>query len=882
MKPISLRFRCFGPYMDEQYIDFAGFEEGGLFLISGETGSGKTTILDAICYALYGRSSGGLRGDMEVMRCKLADKQDETLVEYIFEVNGERYCFTRSLKYGRKNLNDFHNCMIYRDGVYVPLFENPKATVVNQKAQELIGLNYDQFRQVVMLPQGQFEKLLVSDSAEKEKILVKLFHADRWQSIAEEIGRRVNARDNALKLQRQQIAAQLQVHGCDTLELLEDRISQQAKELAACEQALELAQKEQLLQKTQYEAALLDNQLFQQYQEARAAFQVLDLQRLHYDAEAQLLKTAATAQSMAPGYTARQAARKALDQVSRQLTAAVQSHQSAEAAWMLAKEALSQQENGRSAYEDKKQQLVLLENARPVYFGLETKEDALKKAEKAWRQAQQAEEKASAAFSRADADLQKAVARQREVMERYWQVQKGYFQCIGVTLANALVAGEPCPVCGSREHPAPTKPTGEVVTQEQVETAKAQMEEQNGTVSQAMKCREEKETAYNLSKEETRAMAQGHLLAQTAYAHALERRIPGIETGEQLANAVSEMKAQILAYEQAITQLSDAVQTANNALQKAVATEVNTRNAVEQAQQTDLQAQQQWQESLARHAMTEDTYLQAYMEPQLLQSRNAALTRYRADLELAEAALQKREAAIEGRTAPNLEEIQTAFESARSNVQALHTHQAMGKQALDALTRDREMISAALESYYAERIKVDEDLEFSNRLRGTNGLSLQRYVLAVMLTSITVAANRLLQDVYGGRYQLFRTNEIAGSGRKSGLELEVFDAAHAQRRSVTTLSGGEKFLVALSLALGLSTVVQAQGGGIRLDAMFVDEGFGSLDTEAVHDALDVLQSIRRSSGIVGIISHVDQLAETIPAKIQVTKGNHGSECHCIF
>jgi exonuclease SbcC len=132
--------------------------------------------------------------------------------------------------------------------------------------------------------------------------------------------------------------------------------------------------------------------------------------------------------------------------------------------------------------------------------------------------------------------------------------------------------------------------------------------------------------------------------------------------------------------------------------------------------------------------------------------------------------------------------------------------------------------------------------------------------------------------VYGGRYQLRRSDESTGKTHKKGLELEVYDSRHNAYRSVTTLSGGEKFLVALSLAIGLSTVVQAQGHGMQLEAMFVDEGFGSLDRESVNDALEVLQGISRSAGIVGIISHVDQLAETIPSKICITKGKDGSHC----
>ena len=167
-------------------------------------------------------------------------------------------------------------------------------------------------------------------------------------------------------------------------------------------------------------------------------------------------------------------------------------------------------------------------------------------------------------------------------------------------------------------------------------------------------------------------------------------------------------------------------------------------------------------------------------------------------------------------------------------------------------------------------------LAFAACLGGRSGVSLQRYVLGVMLTAITVEANRLLQNVHGGRYRLYRTDESAGRARKRGLELEILDAQNNERRSVTTLSGGEKFLVSLSLAIGLSTVVQAQGGGIRLEAMFIDEGFGSLDRGSIADAFDVLQGIQRSHGLVGIISHVEQLEETIQSKIEVHKDRRGS------
>ena len=188
-----------------------------------------------------------------------------------------------------------------------------------------------------------------------------------------------------------------------------------------------------------------------------------------------------------------------------------------------------------------------------------------------------------------------------------------------------------------------------------------------------------------------------------------------------------------------------------------------------------------------------------------------------------------------------------------------------------------ESLSKRWERYQVEKTIADSNTDFARKLNSSTGLSLQRYVLGIMLTSITVAANQLLKTVRSGRYQLYRSYESSGSARKAGLELDVLDTSNGEKRSVTTLSGGEKFLLALSLAIGLSTVVQAQSGGTKLDAMFIDEGFGSLDSECINDAMSILQGIQKSHGLVGIISHVEKLSEIIPTRLEVitsADGNH--------
>lgn len=879
MKPVSVRFRCFGPYMAEQFIDFAALEKNGLFLICGETGAGKTTILDAICYALYGRSSGGLRGDLSVMRCKLAQKNDETLVEFIFDSDGKRYKFIRSLKYGRKNLNDSHNCLILQDGEYVPIFENPKATVVNKKAEELIGLTYDQFRQVIILPQGQFEKLLVSNSEEKEKILVSLFHADRWQRIAEEITRRVQDRDGKLKQEKLQISGKLQEYACKNLEELEAKLEESRTLLDRLQTAVADAQQELDAKKRACEQALLENQEFETLARLELEYARLEEQKSRFDREAALLDRAEAAQIIRPVFASCQEARQKKLRAEGNLTQKEAKLRKADRTLQQAQSQSNAQEAARPAQEQRKKQLTLLENARAVYQTLTEKQQAAEAAEAALKAAQIAEKKATKQFVQLDADWQAAVLAQNQAMEEYRQAQAVYLQSIGSVLAQRLVSGQPCPVCGSLEHPAPATPTEGHITEQQLDDLTKAMNEANELAAAALRRRAQGEQQQREAVDHCNHARQAEAIARRDLEHACQQKMEGIDTASQLESAIAALETEIRQFAEADEKLNRQLQTARGD-QKAAAAEAEMAAEEWTAAQSQYTLQlSQWQEALTGGAFeTEAEYLACDMEPEEKRRRTAALLTFRGDLARAAQQLEAQRERLEGNAAPDMPALKKQQTEAENQLKTLEAQEILTQKEAETMASDCHSLAKRLEMHDAARIKVDADLEFANRLRGRSGISLQRYVLGVMLTAITAEANRLLAGVYSGRYRLYRTDEIAGASRKGGLELEVYDSQTNGRRSVTTLSGGEKFLVALSLAIGLSTVVQAQGNGLRLEAMFIDEGFGSLDREAVNDALEVLQGIRKSTGIVGIISHVEALAETIPAKIEIQKGRNGSHC----
>ena len=882
MKPISIRFRCFGPYMAEQFVDFSQLEQSGLFLICGETGAGKTTILDAMCYALYGKSSGGLRGDMGVMRCALAGKNDETFVEFIFDCAGQRYKFTRSLKYGRKNLNDSHNCMVLRDGEYVPIFANPKATFVNKKAEELIGLSYEQFRQVIILPQGQFEKLLVSDSAEKEKILVSLFHADRWQKIAEEIYRRVVERDNALKLEQQAIRLKLGEFGCDNIQALTALKEQAAQQMATEKQELEQLGSRLEIARRNWDALLLENQDFAELEKRKAQLSALLPKVAQFDREEQLLTLARQAETLRPYHRALEDARNQHKRTQTQLQKARTELDSSRDALNRAQQAQERHRQEENVQQQRQKDLTLLENARGVYETLSQKEKEAARGEENRKKAETALNRAQREFARADGAWQQALTDQNRAMEDYRQAQQLYLQGIGSVLAQGLQAGEPCPVCGALEHPTPAKPAEGHISDAQLEQYNQAMNDANDRVNLAMKARSEAESKRTDTQQLHRMAGQQAALAKQEYENALSARIGGIENGVQLESRIARTKEKIEAYARQAQILLDALTKAQGALIGAENSLHTWEKELQEAEAALQQCRSRWETALAESALdSESQFLTCAMEPRQLQNRSDSLIQFRIRLENARQAVQEQQTLLEGKTAPDLTGAQQALQELEKQQNAQARNQALLEQRVSAMEQTCADLQQRAEKLEHQRIRVDEDLEFANRLRGRSGLSLQRYVLGVMLTSIASAANCLLRNVYGGRYQLYRTDEIAGSGRKGGLELEVYDAASNERRSVTTLSGGEKFLVALSLAIGLSTVVQAQGSGVRLEAMFIDEGFGSLDRESVQDALEVLQGIQRSAGVVGIISHVEQLAEAIPTKIEVRKGQNGSTCRVI-
>ena len=1004
MIPIKLCFSAFGPYLERQEITFAPFLASGLVLIRGETGAGKTAILDAMTYALYGRSSGGGRGDLASMRCLAAQPDQETRVEYRFQVRGKEYCFVRWLRIKKKRngqleLEPAQN-VFYRDeeGVDVPFFANPKMRDLEGKAQELIGLTYDQFRQVMILPQGQFERLLTSKSDEKEAILTTLFHAQRWEAVAQWLSDRAQEKRTTLREEESLLEGALSSWEVSTLEELEALAARHREERQGT-----AAQREEKASALERERRQLEGEqrleaLFLQKEEAEAILADLDRRRDEEETCRRKAERGKGASRLEPVWNQlEQAGKEAARRREEEGLAAARFRQARER-WQ---QSLRQREAGEklaASQQEQQKELVRLEERLPDYARLDQArrqaQEALARLQ-ARREEYRREQTAATALrrqreelaarreewfaryvkplpllseeeqrlargeelalrlARAQADLEEKNRREKELDRereretaaleelrgRVERARSAYREETLLQLAGRLEEGEPCPLCGSVHHPrlyrreearhpegTPENLEKELRRQEEAVRRRDQellaarveirsLEEEAGRLkkeadgcpaepSRLKELREQlaqarkKAASFDRLEREFRQAEEAWNRAQATLeklrqegmaANEEEQRVraqwetlqsrmePGIPTEEALRERVGRLRRQVESMKEQQEKLQSRLDQA--ALEKEK-TEAAALHAAQERAESDRrleQARLDWEAACRREGFAGEEDFRRWrlssQELAQLEEQNRAAAQAR---QLARQQLEQAVQAIGGGEKPRTALRRETIAQLEGEVARLDGLLGAADQRLGQLDRVMEESRRRLERLDSGRREAEKLSAFARGLRGSNGISLGRFVLGVMLSSVTAEANRLLEQVHGGRYRLYRTSEGTGRARRVGLELEVLDGFSGKRRSVASLSGGEKFLVALTLALGLSAVVQAQSGGVRMETLFIDEGFGSLDPASIQDALGVLAAVAGSRRLVGIISHVEALEESIPASIQVVKGREGS------
>lgn len=769
MKPLQLTMRAFGAYADEQTIDFTLLGDKNFFLIHGPTGSGKTTILDAISFALYGSASGDLR-ESKSLRSDYASAEQKTEVDFTFKSGEHIYQVLRAPEQELKKQRGEGTRKVpaaaalfklLSDGSKDPLAA--KSDEVTKKVTEIIGFKAEQFRQIVLLPQGEFRRFLIAESKDRKAILETIFKTELYRRIETLLAERSSTIDNnyqTLKQQRQFILDSTECADSEQLDASIQLLLQRQKEETA---ALQTAAARLTAAKLQLQQAQQLHNAFTEAAAAQAALLTLTEQR---SAVAAIKTEAAQAEKAA-----------LLEEIYNSTLRAHKHNQECQTA---AQNALQATLNTKNDLQELHRQL-----------------------------SEQLRQLDGQAVTTA-ADLNKAL---ELLNQRILQLHSEAAKLSGVTaelerLAAALADNEPCPVCGSLQHPHPA------------------------TVSAAQRADLQRQT--QIISSQTRALQQ----LQQQYQ----------QTQLQLAGCEANQKSSQTAAEAAMQEFSALRQHFKERLE---ASDFDSQAAFRAAMRTEARRQQ-------------------------LQQTIAA---YEQNLAAATDRLQRAQNAIDGKTAPELTACQNAEQQADALYRQLTAQTAVtAKELTDLQTaqlrlQELEKQMGALQEAYQTAASLAETARGNNPSR----LTFSAFVLQAILDDVLQAANLRLTSMSRGRYSLSRTGDVLDARRENGLNIEVTDSFTGVARPVKTLSGGELFLASLSLALGLSDVVQAYAGGIRLDTILVDEGFGTLDSEALDMAIHTLTDLQKGGRLVGIISHVSELRERITARLEVIPGQRGSK-----
>lgn len=1017
MKPLIVEMQAFGPFAGRQVIDFSLLGQKTFFLIHGPTGAGKTSILDAMCFALFGDSSGGEREGHQ-MRSHHAEAVTLTQVRFEFALGDRRFRVVRIPEQERpsrrgggetKQLQkaEIHRLDAAADGgtEEVPLASGWKK--VTEEVVRLLGFESKQFRQVIMLPQGQFFDFLKSNSQEREKILQTLFGTESYRRIADRLSlqaREVEEEAKDSNTRRDTLFGQAEV--ADEA-ALEERLKALSAQLVAAQATEATAKEAERVVEANLAAARQLADRFGEFDKAEAALKNLKEQE---QAKALIRKACERARSAAAVMPHATAAAKAVAQAqedTKALAAYQKQEQEALAEAGKADGVLAAASQRAPEIEELNRRLIKLDELRAK---VETLHEARARLAAADVQASKAgTEHAAAEKSRQDtadqearaaADLQnqqvlaakvaglkanvsllegravkaaalakaqndsaaavkdqrkkataldaagKAEARAhaaRDDTHRAWVAGQA------ARLAAGLQPGLACPVCGSAHHPSPAHAGAqqgeEIVHDDALETAEAALRKavdfhnaarlqhdealrlaqslqtriadlrtDLGEVTDSatdlkqaaqeaqnqLKSAEAAAASLTATQARVDAAAKAHSLAKEKATQAANKAQAAREGLQQAQAVLAEREKEVppelaapdkleQARSQAATQLGglqkakdDAQAAASRAHEAVVSTRARVQAAHEaaarSARERDHATQARDQQLQAAGFADLQAFEAARMGEAPLEKAEEDLRRFDTDLAAARQRLERAEAAVSGRQRPDVPALAAAHEQAKA------AHLAASNAVRDAVAAQQVAanLAAALREQAADYQRLQARYAVVKRVsdlaNGVGGqrMSFQRYVLSTLLEEVLAATTQRLQVMSKGRYELRRASAAADRRAAAGLDLEAYDQYTGTLRPISTLSGGESFLTSLALALGLSDVVQAYAGGIRLDAIFVDEGFGTLDTEALDFAIRALKDLQQAGRMVGIISHVTELREWIDARLEVKAGASGS------
>lgn len=924
MKPLKLTMSAFGSYAGKNVIDFTG-QQQGIFLITGDTGAGKTTIFDAITYALYNQTSGGERNG-NMMRSQYAKPETETYVELEFLYRGQTYRvrrnpdykITKTLKNGKiREQKVPHSVeLTLPDGTVFP----EKKNATDAKIIEILGLTADQFSQIVMIAQGDFLKLLYTKSDERKMIFSKLFRTDIYWKIQENLRRksmemdeRIQENDRAFEQEKSRIIPLPESEELPLDELVE-RLRERLKD-ALKEQNLRRANVEELNKKiTKYEEI---NKLFVSLEKIRQTGKELEARQVESKERRQQIENALKADKVLVAEQQNLRQQQEVEQSAQAIAKMEETLANDQEMFETLKTQLQEveAEQKREAADIQKKMLAL-EQSFPSYEALQNARSEEQQAKKAWEDIEKTSEESFHKKEAEIAALKEQQKRQEQAVEKakenweqtalgasesakhYEHMYEAFLKEQAGILAENLSAGCPCPVCGSTIHPDPAKLSDHAVTELEVEQAKktrAAAEEKRDLAYAAFEAEKtekqklaqavEKEEAdfvlaQTIAKQQRKEAEQNYVSLQKIAEQIREKLVyPSLaEAKKQYAAMQKALEAAEQEIEKKRRKVSDLAEAMNTLKGQRLAEEENQKSAKKLAVKTEKEYAKLLEKS---GFVSEETYHLAILPERSRSKLEREEKEYESQCLRQQSEQKLLEKQVSGKTYTDTTELN---EQLKAEKQALKEAEKTYMELHTAYENDRSVLQNC--AVYLEKGKKLESEDqvikslsktANGRLSGSAKIDFETYIQRQYFKQIIHEANKRLLTMSNHQF-ILKLKEEANTGRKTneGLDLSVYSLVTDSERDVKTLSGGESFLAALAMALGLSDIVERSAGAIHPDMMFIDEGFGSLDAQSRQQAIEVLGKLAGDSRMVGIISHVTELKEQIDRKLVVSRTDKGS------
>ncbi|MFS1514514.1 SMC family ATPase [Chengkuizengella sp. SCS-71B] len=1021
MRPKKMKMTAFGPYKQTETIDFTQLQEHRLFVISGKTGAGKTSIFDAICFALFGEASGQDRNDSKMLRSQFAEDDLFTSVELEFGLKKHTYRIFRQLphvKSGNKSATgERYEFFETTDGMEKPMCERFIVSQVNEKVHQLLGINKEQFNQIVMLPQGEFRKLLTSDTENKEEILRKIFKTGLYKNVENILNEK---RKHSQSLFEQQIKERgVYINGLKTvlpmrdntqltevfgqelyntfqiLDALEQEISFYREQMSKNEFKLQQETKKLQELTAQYHQAEAINQRFNILEQKRKLKETLESKLPQMDsmkkrlvlaektdrlelteqirtetkkdflsknnamevAKKRKIQTEETLKNVIAAYKIEEQKQPELDHISKHLEHLRQ--------WLpVVKELNLKQTQIKGLKQNRellKQTFKTIEQQIKTILSEKNKtQDEVKVLEEQLRSLPEKQEKLAEKreqsvvlteyikLKQALVEVKKEVESTKLIFEQkqhdYTQLEKRWIEGQASILASHLHDGEMCPVCGSKEHPLKTSASEEIpskqdldlsrkekeLTQDEYRKVEAKLdnfylqikekeiavvqygfhlehmnEEYNQFIQEGKKLKKEVEL---LKEKQIRLNELKPMLEQLN--QALDQKMQNKDKNATELNEINtKYSTEKALLEQSVVNIPEEVRSLVKLQERIEITQKNKENlehqwktVQEQLEQTKIQQSEvnvhfintenqvletkdkldkvnnQFTQSLEEAGFSQEIdYQNAKMAKENRQQLTQQIEEWKYNLSLVTKQIEELKDELKDKKQFDLNEIQGELDQLEKQVghireqfYEVHNYAERAEEGKQNILSVSKKVQEAEEHY--QLIKDLYDV-----IRGDNAkrISFERYLQIEFLEQIIQMANQRLKKLSNGQFQLLRSDRLEKRGRQSGLGLDVYDHYTGQLRDVKTMSGGEKFNASLCLALGMADVIQSYQGGISIETMFIDEGFGSLDEESLTKAIDTLIDLQKSGRMIGVISHVQELKQSIPAVLDVKKTKEG-------